>query len=182
MDAQPLRPPPGTRVPVWDVFVRCFHWSLVGCVLANQFVLEAGELAHRWTGYAACALVGARMVWGLVGSRHARFADFWPSPARVMTHLRALVRRQPLHHVGHNPLGALMMLTLMALVLALGVSGWLQGTDRFFGVEWVQDLHEALAQTLLLLAALHAVAALLMGRLERTHLLRAMVTGVKQFD
>lgn len=182
MDAPSTRPPPGTSVPVWDRIVRGFHWGLVACVLANRFVLEAGEAPHRWTGYAACALVLARTVWGFVGSRHARFADFWPHPRRVMAHLRALARGTVPHHLGHNPLGALMMLALMGLVLALGATGWMQGTDRFFGVEWVQDLHETLANSLLVLAALHALAALAMGRLERTHLVRAMVTGRKRFD
>ncbi|HSX94219.1 MAG TPA: cytochrome b/b6 domain-containing protein, partial [Hydrogenophaga sp.] len=81
---------------------------------------------------------------------------------------------------GHNPLGALMMLALMALVLLLGFTGWLQGTDRFWGSEAVQDLHEALANWLLSLAGLHAAAALVMGRLERTRLVKAMFTGVKE--
>ena len=79
-----------------------------------------------------------------------------------------------------NPLGALMMLALMALVAGLGFTGWLQGTDTFWGVEWVQELHEGLAETLVWLAALHAVAALVMGRIERTRLVKAMFTGVKE--
>ena len=61
---------------VWDPVVRLFHWSLVACVLLNQFVLEAGETPHRWVGYAAAALVGLRLLWGVIGSRHARFADW----------------------------------------------------------------------------------------------------------
>ena len=59
-------------VEVWDPFVRVFHWSLVACVLLNQFVLEAGDTAHAWSGYIASALVVARIVWGFVGTRHAR--------------------------------------------------------------------------------------------------------------
>lgn len=62
--------------PVWDLFVRVFHWTLVGCVLLNQFVLEEGETPHEWAGYLAAALVVARFVWGFIGSRHARFSDF----------------------------------------------------------------------------------------------------------
>lgn len=171
--------PPGAQ-RVWDPFVRLFHWSLVACVLLNQLLLEGGETAHRWTGYTAGALVLARVVWGFVGSRHARFADFFPTPARLRTHLQALRRREQPHHAGHNPLGALMMLALMACVLALGITGWLQGTDAFFGNEGLQDLHEALANGLLWAAGLHAAAAIVMGRLERVNLVRAMVTGIKQ--
>lgn len=167
---------------VWDPVVRLFHWSLVACVLLNQFVLEAGETPHRWVGYAATALVGLRLLWGVIGSRHARLADWWPTPARLRAHVRGLLAGQPDDHPGHNPLGALMMLALMALVLALGVTGWLQGTDAFFGEEWLQELHEGLANTLVMAAGVHAAAALVMGRLQRVTLVRAMVTGVKRYD
>jgi len=169
-----------TSRPVWDRFVRVFHWTLVGCVLLNYFVLEAGDPPHEWTGYLAAALVVARLVWGFIGSRHARFSDFFPTPSRLWRHLRAVRSGHPEHHWGHNPLGALMMFLLMGLVLALGVTGWMQGLDAFWGEEWLQDLHETLADALLLAAALHAGAALLMGRIERTRLVKAMVTGVKE--
>ena len=167
-------------VKVWDPFVRLFHWSLVSCVLLNQFVLEAGETAHEWTGYVASALVLARVLWGFVGSRHARFADFFPTPGRLLRHFKALGQGQHPQYVGHNPLGALMMLALMACVLGLGLTGWLQTTDAYFGEEWLQELHEWLANGLLVAAGLHAAAAIVMGRIERVNLVKAMVTGVKQ--
>ncbi len=169
-----------TSRPVWDPFVRVFHWTLVSCVLLNQFVLEEGETPHEWAGYLAAALVVARIVWGFIGSRHARFSDFFPTPTRLVAHLRAMRSGVPEHHVGHNPLGALMMLLLMGLVLALGFTGWLQGTDTYFGEEWLQELHEWLANGLLLSAGLHAASAIVMGRVERTRLVKAMFTGVKE--
>lgn len=73
--------------PVWDRFVRVFHWTLVGCVLTNGLLMDDGEDWHRWLGYLAGALVLARVVWGFVGSRHARFADFWPTPAPLLAPL-----------------------------------------------------------------------------------------------
>ncbi len=170
-----------TAVYVWDPLVRVFHWSLVTCVLLNQFVLEEGERPHRWVGYAAAALVGLRLLWGVVGTRHARFSDWWPTPTRLRTHVQGLLAGHTLPSVGHNPLGALMMLLLMGLVLLLALTGWLQGTDALFGEEWLEELHEGLANTLMLAAGLHAAAALLMGRLERVSLIRAMFTGVKRF-
>jgi cytochrome b len=169
-----------TSRPVWDLFVRVFHWSLVSCVLLNQFVLEAGEVPHRWVGYAATALVVARIVWGFIGSRYARFTDFFPTPGRVARHLRGLRSGQAGFHWGHNPLGALMMVALMGLVLALGVTGWMQGLDAYWGEAWLQNLHEVIGEVLLVLAGLHAAAALVMGRIERTRLVKAMVTGVKE--
>src|SRR5690606_16693311 len=111
---------------------------------------------------------------------HARWSDCWPSPSRLGRYLRGWRAGHPPALAGHNPLGALMMLTLMLLVGLLALTGWLQGTDRFWGGEAVQDLHAALAEALLWLAGLHAAAALVMGRLERTRLVKAMLTGVKE--
>ena len=169
-----------SAVPVWDRFVRIFHWSLVACVLLNFWVVDDGETLHQVLGYTASALVLARVLWGFIGSPHARFTSFGPTPARLRAHLQALRKGHPDPHVGHNPLGALMMLGLMALVLSLGLTGFLQTTDAFWGEDWLQDLHEALAQGLMGMAGLHAAAALLMGRLERTRLIRAMITGTKE--
>lgn len=177
MSPAPARP---LSQPVWDRFVRFFHWALVSSVLLNYFVLEQGEWQHRWVGYLACALIAARVAWGFVGSRHARFADFFPTPARVKRHIEALRARRPDHHTGHSPLGALMMLWLVALVLSLGMTGWLQGTDAFFGEEWLQQLHRHLGNALMLSAGLHALSAIVVGRLERTRLIKAMVTGFKE--
>lgn len=165
---------------VWDPFVRVFHWSLVSCVVLNFFVIDDGETAHQLIGYIASGLVLARVIWGFVGSAHARFADFFPTPARLRAHLAALRGGQHTFHRGHSPLGALMMLTLMALVLALGVSGFLQTTDAFWGDERVQDIHERLASILIALAGLHAAVAIVMSRLERVNLIAAMITGVKR--
>lgn len=169
-----------TSRPVWDRFVRVFHWTLVSCVLLNYFVLEEGDPPHEWAGYLAAALVVARFVWGFIGSRHARFSDFFPTPSRLKHHLQAMRSGQPEHHWGHNPLGALMMFLLMGLVIALGITGWMQGTDAYFGEEWLQELHELLAHALLISAGLHAASAIVMGRIVRTRLVKAMVTGTKE--
>ena len=165
--------------PVWDRFVRVFHWSLVACVLVNYFVLSDGKTLHQWIGYLAAALVTARIVWGFVGSRYARFSDFFPTPARLLRHLRQLKAGNPEMHWGHNPVGALMILTLISLVLGLGVTGWMQTLDAYWGEEWLQKIHEVLGNVLIGLATLHALAAIVMGRLERTRLIRAMFTGIK---
>lgn len=168
------------EVRVWDPFVRIFHWGLVACIALNEFVIDDGEQVHQWIGYAASALVLARIVWGFVGTRHARFADFWPTPARLRAHLADLLAGRHGAQAGHNPLGALMMLALLAVVLALGASGWLQTTDAFWGEEWLQELHEELAEALLGLAGVHVAAALLMSGVEHTNLVAAMVSGIKR--
>ncbi|CUA81803.1 Cytochrome b [Gulbenkiania indica] len=172
---------PTVEVRVWDPFVRLFHWLLVAGVSANLFVLEEGDPPHRWVGYVATALVLARIVWGFIGTHHARFADFWPTRRRLRAHLVRLRAHQADPSPGHNPMGALMMLALMALVLALGFTGWLMGTDAYWGEEWLESLHEGLANTLMGLAGMHVLAAVVMSRLERVNLVRAMITGVKRY-
>lgn len=168
-----------TAVRVWDPFVRIFHWSLVTCVVLNYFVIDDGEAAHQWLGYIASALVMARIVWGFVGSKHARFADFFPTPSRIRQHLRRAIAGEPDFHPGHNPIGALMMLALLTLVLALGLTGFMQGLDAFWGEEWLQETHAVLGSTLIAFAGLHGLAAIIMSRVERTNLIGAMFSGVK---
>lgn len=169
-----------TSKRVWDPLVRVFHWSLVACVLLNLQVVDDGEDLHQWLGYAASALVALRVVWGFIGPRHARFADFFPTPRRVANHVRALLGGETEHHWGHNPLGALMVFALLGMVLSLGLTGWMQTLDAFWGVEWLMDLHEGLGEWLLPMVSLHAGATIIMGRIERTRLVKAMVTGVKE--
>ena len=112
--------PPVERIHVWDRFVRAFHWSLVSCILINYFIMDDGETLHRLLGYTASALVLARIVWGFVGSRHARFADFFPTPARIRQHLHHLKTGTRDDHPGHNAVGAVMMLVMLALVVGSG--------------------------------------------------------------
>lgn len=167
-------------VKVWDALVRITHWGVALLVLANLLVLEEGETWHQWAGYAACALVAVRLLWGMVGSRHARFGDFWPTPARFRAHWQAMRSRQGPHELGHNPLGALMMLALWACILGLGVTGYLMGTDAYWGSDSLEELHEALANTLSALVLLHVAAVALMSWWSKINLARAMVTGYKR--
>lgn len=168
------------HIPVWDRFVRLFHWSLVSCILINFFIIDDGETLHQFLGYTASALVLARIVWGFIGSRHARFADFFPTPARIRRHVQHLRAGTHDDHPGHNAIGAIMIFVLLALTLSLGITGYMQGSDAFWGEEWIQELHEGLASTLIACAGLHALAAIVMSRIERTNLIGAMISGVKK--
>lgn len=169
-----------TRVVVWDVPTRVFHWMLVTCVVLDYFVFTDGKDLHQWLGYAASGLVVWRFIWGFAGSRHSRFYDFFPTPWRVRRHVKALMTGQPDFHAGHNPLGALMMLCLLALVGVLGLSGWMMSLDAFWGEDWIENVHEWTANALIGFAVVHAAAAVVMGRVERTRLVKAMFTGVKE--
>jgi len=98
----------------------------------------------------------------------------------VTDHVRQIRLGNHETSLGHNPIGAIMMLTLMATILALGTTGWMQTLDAYWGEEWLQDLHRLIGNVLIAMATLHALASIVMGRVERTRLIKAMVTGVKE--
>lgn len=167
-------------VKVWDPLVRGVHWALVVCVIGDFALNEPGSAAHRWLGYVAAGLVVLRVMWGFFGTPHARFSDFFPTASRLVPYVRALLRGREPRMVGHNPLAALMMLTLLVLVLALGVTGFLLGTDAFWGSESMLGFHDVLANTLILLVAVHAAAAIIESIRHRENLVWSMVTGKKR--
>lgn len=164
----------------WDRFVRASHWLNAALVLATYWLLDGGDDPHAWAGYVLAGLVVARIGWGFVGPGHARFADFVPTPARLFAYLRDIRgshRRNQWLPPGHNPLAALMVLLLMALMLLVAFSGWLQTTDYGWGEEWVQVLHERAADALLVAAGVHVLAVLGLQWYTGTPLVRAMISG-----
>jgi cytochrome b len=167
-------------VRVWDPFVRLFHWSVVGACALNLTLLNDGKLAHRWLGYGVMALLALRLVWGVVGSRHARFRDFVPGPRGLLVYLGAMARGREPRFRGHNPAAAVMILVLMTLLGVIGVTGWMMTLDAFWGVEWVEDLHKGLANGLIVLVAIHVAAAVLESLRHRENLILAMITGRKR--
>ncbi|SMC20980.1 Cytochrome b [Andreprevotia lacus DSM 23236] len=170
-----------TTLRVWDPLVRSSHW-LLALLVFNNFLNEEGHRLHRYSGYAAIALIVLRVLWGFVGTRHARFSDWFPTPARLLAYLRALRAGNAPRHLGHNPAGAVMMLALWLLVLALVCTGWLLTTDAWYGTEWLQDLHGGIAYTLLGAVAIHVGAAVLASRKHGENLIASMVHGRKRAD
>lgn len=165
---------------VWDPFVRLFHWSLVASFAIAWFSANRVEDLHVWAGYAAAGLIGLRLVWGFVGTRHARFADFVRHPAKVLAYVRDILRGTEARHLGHNPAGGAMVIALMAGVAALGTTGWMMFTDTYYGVDWVAELHGLIADGVLVLVVLHLAGVALASVRHRENLVRAMVTGRKR--
>lgn len=166
-------------VKVWDPLVRIFHWSLVTSFAVAWISADHWQDLHELAGYTAAALVVVRLVWGLIGPRHARFGQFVRAPGEVARYLGALLRGRERRHLGHNPAGGAMVVCLLGGLILLTASGWLQ-TDLFWGEEWVEEVHEALANLLLLLAAVHVAGVLLASLRHRENLVRAMLTGRKR--
>lgn len=167
-------------VPVWDPLVRVLHWTLAAAVIVGYATGDDGGKWHERIGYVALAAAGLRIVWGFAGSTRARFADFVPSPGGLNAYVCALVARREPRYVGHNPLGGTWIVLMLALVLAAGASGWglaMLGEDEY---EWLEDLHEGLAATLLAAAAIHVAGVAWESLRHGENLVRAMFTGRKR--
>lgn len=114
------------QVKVWDPLIRIFHWSLVLAFAAAYLTGEEWdewEEVHEFGGYAALGLILFRIVWGFIGSKHARFSDFLYGPKTVVEYLKSLLTTHPKHYLGHNPAGGWMIILLMAGILTTGFSG-----------------------------------------------------------
>lgn len=176
----PILGPVPRRVKVWDPVVRIFHWTVAGGVIANLTFLRHEENSHIYVGYAVIAALVVRLGWGFVARGHARFGSFVPGPRRLVAYFAAMFSRREPRYVGHNPAGAAMIVLLLLLLVTVGTSGWMMGLDRFWGVSWVETLHEVAANILIAAVALHVVGAVVESIRHHENLPLAMITGYKR--
>lgn len=168
------------RVKVWDLFVRLYHWSQAALIAAAWITAGEVKWLHERIGYAIMALVALRILWGLVGPRHARFADFVRGPRAVLSYLADLLRGRARRYLGHNPAGGAMIVALLAAILGTGMTGWLLTTDAWFGSDGMEELHESLAKLILALVAVHVAGVIFESLRHRENLVRSMITGRKR--
>lgn len=169
-------------ITVWDKTVRLLHWSLVVAIALawSSTLVWAPTALHEPAGYLAGFIVMLRLLWGFIGSRHARFRQFIHSPARVWRYLQQLTAHCEPRYLGHNPLGGWMVILLLTTVMITALSGWLFTTDRFWGIAWVQQLHAASAWVLLALIAVHIGGVVFTSIRQRENLISAMFSGRKR--
>jgi cytochrome b len=122
-------------------------------------------------------LVVFRVVWGLVGTHHARFTSFVRGPVLILRYARSLLRLRPQPYTGHNPVGALAVVVLLALVFITAGTGHLTYND--VGGEWAEEMHEAAAAFMLTMVILHVIGVAATSFLHRENLIGAMITGRK---
>lgn len=176
---QTLATQPSSRnILVWDLPTRAFHWSLAGCFAVAYLTAESEALAliHQLAGYLFAALITFRLVWGVFGSRYARFTEFLRSPAEVIRYAASYLKRAPQHYIGHNPLGALAIVLMLALGIGIVATGWLNVS----GGEAFEEVHEFFANAMLVVVIAHIGGVIASSILHRENLARAMVTGIKQ--
>ncbi|WLI89942.1 cytochrome b/b6 domain-containing protein [Massilia sp. R2A-15] len=167
------------KLRVWDAPVRVLHWMLVLSIAGAWFTSgEIGAL-HEYVGYAAAAIVAARLAWGFVGNAYARFSQFVRPAAPTIGYLRGVLRGAAPRYLGHNPLGGWMVVALLACVGLVALSGSAATTDLLWGYAWPVRVHKALAWTLVGLIALHVGGVVFTSWQHRENLVAAMITGDK---
>ncbi|WP_127562389.1 cytochrome b/b6 domain-containing protein [Nioella ostreopsis] len=200
---------PTGKIRVWDPFVRVFHWGLVAAFATAWLTADELQPIHEVAGYTVAGLVAFRLVWGLVGSRYARFAQFLKGPCETLGYFGDMARGRERRYLGHNPAGAAMIVALLVTLSGTALTGWLMedesrmamlpsipaivapawadddGDEREYGVRGeaegqLKELHETLANLMLLLAALHVAGVVLASFRHNENLARAMVTGDKR--
>jgi len=184
-----------SRIRVWDLPVRLFHWTLVILIATSYFSGRAGGdwmKLHFWSGYAILTLLLFRIVWGFVGSTTARFSNFVKGPAAAFRHLAELAGTDRPREAGHNPLGGAMIVVLIFGVLAQAIAG-LFSADTDMGtvngplanlvadktVDRLTSFHKFWVNVLLVLVGVHVLAAIVYLVWKRQNLIAAMIHGHK---
>lgn len=181
-----------TAMKVWDPFVRLAHWLLVIAFATAWLTGDENQKIHTWAGYTIAGLVLLRVLWGFIGTHHARFSSFITGPKAVISYLRSLITGGGPRFIGHNPAGAAMVLALLLSLAATAGSGMAlhaadDGRGPLAGLvprshaveESFEEIHEFMANLTLALVFLHIGGVLLSGCRHRENLMRAMVTGKK---
>ncbi len=184
-----------TKRPVWDIAVRCFHWLLVAAVATSAvtgFLAPINTLdVHLIAGCVISGLVGFRLAWGFLGGSYARFSSFAFSPRVVLDYARATLQGRGRRYLGHNPLGALMVFALLAVLLLIVLSGVvvlggelkqgpLAAFTTFASGRLGLSVHNALAYFLMAMVAVHLAGVGFESYRERENLTRAMIDGRKR--
>jgi len=178
---------------VWDLPVRVFHWTLVLAIIA-AFVTNRLGVAyfkyHVWCGYTVLVLILFRIVWGIVGTKHARFASFLRGPQATLRYVAKLLRGRDQHYAGHNPLGAWMIVTLLGTLGMQALLG-LFADDEIFNTGPLSgyvshdvslrltSLHRTLFYWIIGAIAIHIFAVLAHSSFKQENLVKAMMTGRK---
>ncbi|MBB5745193.1 cytochrome b/b6 domain-containing protein [Brevundimonas variabilis] len=163
---------PIRTIKTWDLGVRLFHWILVASIAVAFLSSEEGSGLSAWhvpAGWVAAVLIAFRLVWGVIGGEHARFANLI-RPSRMAGHVKGLFVGRVHASIGHNPLGGIAVIGLLVLTAATVYSGLTGG----------EDIHETIAYVLLGMIALHVAAVIAMSVMTRDNLIGAMITGNKK--
>lgn len=168
------------RILVWDVPTRVFHWLLALSFCGAYLTAESERYRdiHVVLGYTLLGLIGFRLLWGVFGTRYARFRSFLFKPGEIVIYALSLLKGKPAHYIGHNPLGSVSIWLLLVLGILIGASGILVFEN--IGSEALEELHEIASNAMLIAILIHLAGVAVSSMLHRENLARAMVTGFKR--
>lgn len=173
-----------SRVLIWDLPTRLFHWLLVVGILSAfgiaQFAGEHGSLFpyHAIIGMTLATMLLFRLVWGFIGTKHARFTSFAFGPSAVVEYFKAIVTGRMVHYSGHNPASSWAIYAMLGLLATVMTSGLLMGG----GNEAFEEVHSISVYALLVVAGIHVVGVILHSVRHRENIILAMVTGLKETE
>ena len=183
-------------VKVWDPLVRIFHWSLVSAFFIAYFTEDDFLTLHVYAGYLIGGLLVFRLVWGFIGSRHARFSDFVKPPREVWAYIKSIFTTHPKRYLGHNPAGGAMVIALLLSLVMVTVTGValygieesagplatsLSGAGEFWE-DVTEEMHEFFSNATLALVFFHVLGVIMASLQHRENLAKAMVDGRKSAD
>jgi cytochrome b len=149
-------------------------------MIASFITHEGGGKLHEIVGYFALCSASVRCLLGLFGSARWKFTAFVRSIGATMAYTKQVLSKTEKRYVGHNPLGAWMVLAMLFVAMSSGFSGWLYTTDRFWGLEWLGVTHNILGHALLPLLVLHVGGAIFTSLRHKENLIAAMIHGKKR--
>ena len=179
-------------IRVWDLPIRLFHWLLVACIVGSLICVNIGGNAIQWHayfGYSILTLLIFRIIWGFIGSTHARFASFLPNREAITNYLQGKSPR----FLGHNPIGALSVFALLLVLSIQAVTGLFVDDEIAFqgplskylsesSVSFFSEVHESNQVVIYILIAIHIAAIWYYKKLKGEDLIRPMISGDKEID
>jgi cytochrome b len=183
-------------IKVWDPFVRIFHWTLVLSFFIAYITEEDYLGIHSYAGYIVLALISLRIIWGIIGTRHARFTDFVYSPKTIKRFLQDTLKMKARRYLGHNPAGGAMIILMMLSLLITSITGlavygaeeqagplasWFSQSHRIWG-DIFEELHEFFANFSVLLIVIHVAGVIIESLLHKENLVKAMIDGKKRIE
>lgn len=184
------------NVKVWDPLLRIFHWSLVTLFLISYISEDDFLDLHAFAGYMIVGLILFRLLWGLVGPRHARFSHFVKSPAEVKAYLKDILLFRAKRYLGHNPAGGAMVVALLISISMTLITGMLTyGASEFAGpfanllagvgesvAESFEEVHEFFANFTVLLVVMHVLGVVVASLQHGENLVASMINGEKRVE
>lgn len=186
--------PGSNEVRVWDPLVRIFHWTLVVAFFLAYFTEDDFLTIHSWAGYTVLGLLAVRILWGLIGTRHARFSDFIYSPRNILAYLKDTFALKAKRYLGHNPAGGAMVMLLIFSLIATTMTGvilfgvgeglgplasWVASGESVWG-GMLEEVHEFFANFTLFLVFVHVGGVIVESVVHRENLVGAMFYGKKR--